>query len=513
MAFVPQTGYNDPFSSIIGSVGNSAPTLGDIDGDGDLDLVVGDNNGGLHYYKNEGNVGYTKQFGISNPFNNIAINDASKPTLSDIDGDGDLDLLVGGDSRLKYYKNTGSATNARYTEQIGTSNPFNSIAEHYTDAQTLGDVDGDGDLDLLVAETFTLKYYKNIGSATNPQYTEQIGTSNPFDGIGGYVPAPSLGDVDGDADLDLVIGDSYGGFAYYKNTGSATNPQYTLQTGTSDPFYNIAVVGSSTPTLVDINRDGFRDAVVGDGLGQLTYFLNNPDDRLNGGSGNDSLRGEEGDDTLYGYSGNDYLDGGTGNDYLDGGDNNDILSGGDGNDTLSGGLGYDTLNGGAGSDYVTYDYSTVGININLLTGKAIAIGDSGIEYLVEIENAIGSRGNDIITGNNANNYLLGNLGNDILLGGVGNDTLKGGSGNDTLTGGTSADRFAFDSRSEGIDVIKDFNRSEGDKILINGSSFGATSTNQFSFNASNGALSFGGVQFATLENAASFVPSLDMTIV
>ena len=132
------------------------------------------------------------------------------------------------------------------------------------------------------------------------------------------------------------------------------------------------MVGSGTPTLVDINGDGFRDAVVGDGLGQLTYYLNNPHDKLNGGSGNDSLRGEEGNDTLYGYSGNDYLDGG---------DNNDTLSSGGGDDTLGGGNNFDTaVYTGQVADY------------------AVSFTSNGSVQVIDTVASNGNDGTDILTG-------------------------------------------------------------------------------------------------------------------
>lgn len=72
----------------------------------------------------------------------------------------------------------------------------------------------------------------------------------------------------------------------------------------------------------------------------------------------------------------------------------------------------------------------------------------------------------------------------------GTDLLIGGSGNDT---------FVFNTLSTGIDTIRDFEVLI-DQIQINQVEFGATDTNQFSFDNTNGALSFNSQQFATLEN-------------
>ncbi|MBC1241951.1 FG-GAP-like repeat-containing protein, partial [Nostoc sp. 2RC] len=279
--FVATTGTANPFNGI--DIGDySAPTFADIDGDGDLDAIVGERFGTLKYYKNTGtatNPIYTQQIGTANPFNSINVQDSSTPTLADIDGDGDLDLIVGERfGTLLYYKNTGTATNPVYTAQTGTANPFNGIDVGDYSAPTLADIDGDGDVDAIVGERFgTLLYYKNTGTTTNPVYTQQTGTANPFNGIYvGLSSKPAFADIDGDDDLDAIFGELNGTLSYYKNTGTATNPVYIQQTGTANPFNGIDVGFFSAPTLADIDGDGDVDAIVGERFGTLNYFYNTP---------------------------------------------------------------------------------------------------------------------------------------------------------------------------------------------------------------------------------------------
>ena len=113
--------------------------------------------------------------------------------------------------------------------------------------------------------------------------------------------------------------------------------------------------------------------------------------------------------------------------------------------------------------------------------------------------------------------LQGGKGDDLLSGGSGNDTLDGGGfnyddnlnvtdvivddGTDTLIGGSGNDTFVFNTVETGIDVIRDFTVLV-DKIQINKDNFGATDNSDFSFDQTNGALSFGSQQFAILENFA-----------
>nr|WP_304650685.1 FG-GAP-like repeat-containing protein [Synechocystis sp. LEGE 06083] len=256
--------------------------MADIDGDGDLDAIVGEFDRNLKYFQNTGSNTapvYTEQTGTANPFNGINIRIYSKPTLADLDGDGDLDAIVGGrNGTLKYFQNTGSSTAPVYTEQTGTANPFDGINVGSFSAPTFADLDGDGDLDAIVGESYgTLRYYQNTGSSTAPVYTEQTGTANPFDGIDiGSYSAPTLADLDGDGDLDAIIGELNGTLKYYQNTGSSTAPVYTAQTGTANPFNGINIGSLSAPTFADIDGDGDLDAIVGENDGTLKYFQSVP---------------------------------------------------------------------------------------------------------------------------------------------------------------------------------------------------------------------------------------------
>ena len=186
-------------------------------------------------------------------------------------------------------------------------------------------------------------------------------------------------------------------------------------------------------------------------------------DTLYGGSGGDLLLGQEGGDKLYGGDGDDVLrgderNGPAGNDTLDGGNGDDDLFGYAGNDTFSEGSaanGSDLLTGGSGTDTATYASraSAVTLSLNGLyddgaSGEADRVGS-------DVENLVGGKGADRITGNSAVNVLSGGPGNDTLTGGTGKDKLYGLDGNDTfqtvdgyvdaLSGGNGTDRAHRDS--------------------------------------------------------------------
>ncbi|MEG4321852.1 MULTISPECIES: type I secretion C-terminal target domain-containing protein [unclassified Microcoleus] len=132
------------------------------------------------------------------------------------------------------------------------------------------------------------------------------------------------------------------------------------------------------------------------------------------------------------------------NDTIVGGWGDDLINGNDGNDLLDGFYGFDTINGGKGDDTATYalylDENGAGILADLKSGIVSFPGNSTqSETLIDIENLIGSWGNDGLYGTDLNNSLIGGYGNDWLDGRDGNDNLQGGGGNDRLLGGTGND--------------------------------------------------------------------------
>ncbi|MBD2357727.1 S8 family serine peptidase [Tolypothrix sp. FACHB-123] len=359
--------------------------------------------------------------------------------------------------------------------------------------------------------------------------------------------------LNGGSGNDTLNGDAGSDTASYRFASSGVNVNLTTGIasdgqGGTDTLISIETIVGSDYADVLIGSSGNNNLTGGAGNDSLNGGDGN--DRLNGGAGNDNLNGGDGTDTvsyqgatvgvnvnletgtasdglggtdtlisieaivgsdhadvLIGNSGNNILDGGAGNDNLNAGLGNDTLKGSNGNDTLNGGVGNDYLDGGKGYDTVSYTSATTGLNVNLTTGIASdRLG--GSDRLVDIEAIAGSNYADILTGNDGNNVLTGNNGNDTLTGGLGQDTLRGGSG---------ADIFVFDLLREGIDSITDFSRTDGDKILIKSSTFGATNLNQFGYNATTGALSFSNdgitsTQFATLNLNSGFIVNSDIMI-
>ncbi len=539
------TEQDNPFVSINTNL-NSKLDFADLDGDDDLDLVVGGIYN-INYFENTGtatNPDFTQRIGEANPLDDI--NDQLwyiDHTLADIDNDSDVDLIVV-DIRgtMAYYENTGTATSPSFTRRTGAANPLDSIDEGlYSDlSPALADLDDDGDIDLILLRDFygNIAYFENTGTATTPVFTHLTGEASPLDGIFDessrrFASSPDLADLDGDGDIDLIIGEVSDGqviINYYENTGTVTNLQFTQRTDIANPLAHIN--GNLhiyiAPVLVDIDDDGDLDLAFGNSDGNFHYAENagtasnsefiakglthRTSFTLYDNGGTDTLDlhtdtidqqvdlRPEGISDVYGEVGNliiardiliENFIAGFGNDVVIG---NDRLWGNGGDDVLEGGAGADQLHGENGMDTASYTNSPDGVTVRLhsrATNGGDADGDTfpGLvdvtytdangqeqsESLPDVENLTGSAHSDVLAGDRRDNVIdggggndtlyggpgggddemTGGPGNDRLFGGQGDDTLRGGPGEDRLVGGPGEDVFVF-SPGDGADTVTDF---------------------------------------------------------
>jgi len=266
------TGADDPFNGFwVGE--NSVPSFIDLDSDGDLDLVVGESRGGLRAFDSDGEGGFTALTGISSPFAGIDLDNSSAPTAVDLDGDGDLDLVVGTSAgRLRSFNNDGEGG---FTRLRGSDNPFDSIFLFDSGTPSFVDLDSDGDLDLVVGSDFGgLCSYKNNGASgfepwpgLDPFFDFNFISNIDENSIRSFV------DLDGDGDLDLVVGTSDGRLrSFNKDDGASRFLRFTELTGADNPFDGIDVGENSAPSFVDLDGNGDLDLVVGAHNGRLRAY-------------------------------------------------------------------------------------------------------------------------------------------------------------------------------------------------------------------------------------------------
>jgi len=256
--------------------GDNRIAFEDIDYDNDPDLFVGSNNGQLKYYENTGSPSDPSFELVNDFFDSIDIGYASSPVFYDLNGDGLNDLVSGSYREGLFYFMRENSTSLSFVFSDTLSDHLGELIKpglqfHFP---VFVDIDDDGDGDLFVGSNNTMPtFYRNTGTAASPEFTlENTGDiPMPSYNISGIVPA--FADLDNDADFDMLIAGNEGFVSYYQNTGDAENPVFSLlsdklKLGFLDFGYY------SFPTMEDIDDDGDRDLFISNSEGDLHFFEN-----------------------------------------------------------------------------------------------------------------------------------------------------------------------------------------------------------------------------------------------
>lgn len=300
--------------------------------------------------------------------------------------------------------------------------------------------------------------------------TADLSSGSARDGFGGHDTLTRIENITGSAFNDLLVGDN-GDNVLRGGEGNDAFSSAALpeSTGGNDTFVGgggidtalvanggVADLAAGTITYSSGQRialSGIENLSAGSQAAGMTLLGDDGPNKLEGGFGDVTVSGRGGDDVLFawGVYGNATLNGGDGNDILTVRAGNSILRGGRGDDLINPGGDDNNIDGGQGTDTLSFRDFGGPVNVNLARGEARH--DAFTDSIRQIENVIGSRGDDTITGNFADNRL------------------DGGPGHDTLTGRGGADTFVINAPGEGDDTITDF-RHGRDHIEISRAGFG-----------------------------------------
>ncbi len=351
---------------------------GDVDGDGDLDIVVGNvfgenlidpqiwiNNGAGKFVELKGAI----------PNSLVDISEGSNTYMSqdliDLNNDGLADLILGanrdhGSVQILYNTGGGVFTTVNHT----FSGPYGTLSGS-VDIDSL-DINSDGRTDLMLTynsvDTWAGAYTQIMVQRPDGSFADETASrlSDSTTGVSDARNWVQLADLDNDGDQDALV--------TYTGPNSRTPEIWTNENG----VFSVSSLATNNVTafLGDFDGNGMMDVVALNPSGFEILLNDRATDTIYGTDDGETISGTSAANSLYGNGGADTVSGGAGA---------DLISGGAGDDILDGGIGSDKISGGEGTDTASFSVARSAASISE-SGTTVLVSDGdGTDVLDGIE--------------------------------------------------------------------------------------------------------------------------------
>ncbi len=292
--------------------GAPSPNFDDFDNDGDLDIICGEFLDKFTWFENIGSrkkPKYAKGRYLENSLGLISMDlEMILPVSLDWDKDGDIDLVVGDeDGRVAWVENTGKIKNQmpvfnspKYFQQKAQYLKFGALVTPFST-----DWDDDGDEDLICGNSAGyISFIENLGGGDQPSWNKPLylkaeneiirilagesgSIQGPCEAKWGYTTL-SVADWNNDGLKDIIVNSIWGEILWHENIGTKGKPMLAKEKSIQvqwpgkapkpdwywwDPKPNaLATQWRTTPTAIDWNKDGLMDLIMLDYKGYLSYF-------------------------------------------------------------------------------------------------------------------------------------------------------------------------------------------------------------------------------------------------